>query len=276
VRQAEAAGQRRIKTFQEPWAGYREQLREQILERTVVSHRPERKLAGPLHEETLYGRPHKEGGKEWVHIRVPVHKLNGKDIENIVDARVRERVKLQLGLLGGEVNQLERQPATLETRDGRRVPIQRVRIRQVARTQAIGQGRRRRNVITGDNHHMEVIAERKKGKTSYAGHVVSRLEAVRRHRDGLPVVQKEHGPDAEFLFTLSEGDMVRWKGELWRVRGVTAQSNGLLTLSRACDARRKRELDKTDLPRPAINVFCAIGGRKVRVSALGEIREAHD
>ncbi len=99
---------------------------------------------------------------------------------------------------------------------------------------------------------------------------------MRRHRAGEPVVRKDHGPDTAFLFTLSEGDMVRWKGELWRVRGVSNQGNGLLVLSRAHDARLKAGIQKADLPRPAINVFASSGGRKVRVNPLGEEREAHD
>ncbi len=276
VRQAEEAGQRRIKSFQEPWVGFREALKEQILARTVVSHRPERKLSGALHEETLYGRPHERDGKAYVHIRKLVHELSAKEIDNIVDPTVRERVKLQLGMLGGEVKQLEHQPPTLETRDGRRIPVKRVRVRAVARTVPIGKGPRLRHVITGDNHHMAVFAVQKKGTTSYMGDVVTRLEAMRRHKEHEPVVKKERGPETEFLFTLSEGDMVRWKDELWRVRGVTTQGNGMLTLSRATDARLKKDLDKSELPRPTINVFCAKGGRKVHVSVLGDIREAHD
>ncbi len=275
--QAEAAGQRRVKSFEEPWPGFGEQLKAAILDSTTVSHKPERKLSGALHEETLYGRPKQDAaGKNWVHIRKPVHLLKEKDIEQIVDPTIRERVRLQLGLLGGDLKKLEREPATLETADGRRIPIKRVRIRLVAQTRVIGQGARQRNVIPGDNHHMEVVAVQKKGKTAYVGHVVSRLEATRRHAAGEPVVRKEHGPDTEFLFTLSEADMVVWKGKLWRVRGVSVQSNGLLTLSGASDARLKGDLDKTDLPRPTINVFCSTGGRKVRVTALGDIQEAHD
>lgn len=277
---SELSGQQRLKSFEDPWAGgFRGQLTQHIKE-TAVSHRPERKLAGALHEETLYGRPHEANGKHWVHIRVPVHTLSGRDIENIVDPTVRDRVKRQLGeeAVNGDFKKLEHQPPTLETRDGRSVPIKRVRIRQVANTQPIGRGPRLRHVVTGDNHHMAVFAVQKKGKTSYVADVVSRLEAVRRHsaKPPKPVVRKDRGPDAEFLFTLSEGDMVKWREELWRVRGVSVQSNGLLTLSRASEARLKADLDKTDLPRPTINVFCASGGRKVKVSALGEVRESHD
>jgi CRISPR-associated endonuclease Csn1 len=274
--QAEAAGQRWVKSFEEPWPGFGGQLRSAILDSTTVSHKPERKLSGALHEETLYGRPKQDAaGKNWVHIRKPVHLLKEKDIDQIVDPTIRERVRLQVGLLGGDLKKLEREPATLETSDGRRIPIKKVRIRLVAQTRVIGQGARQRNVIPGDNHHMEVVAVQKKGKTAYMGHVVSRLEATRRHVAGEPVVRKEHGPDTEFLFTLSEADMVVWKGELWRVRSV--DTNQQIFLSRASDARQKADIVKAgELAWPRVNPFCSTGGRKVRVTALGDIQECHD
>jgi CRISPR-associated endonuclease Csn1 len=277
--QAEAAGQRRVKTFAPPWEGFRDELEEQIQRRTVVSHRPERKLAGPLHEETLYGRPHVRNGKAVVHIRVPVHLLSAKDLYDIVDGEVMKAVKARLlERLGKEdFKRLEHEPPMLKTRKGASVPIRRVRIRVVAKTVPIGKGepRQKRNVITGDNHHMAVFAVRAKGKTSYVGEVVPRLEAVRRHANGEPVVRKDRGPDSEFLFTLSKGDMVRWREELWRVRGV--KSTTVVELSRASDARLKADSNKTGgLEATTINSFCKSGLRKVHVSALGEIREAHD
>ena len=263
----------RFHTFQEPWDGFREHLREQILDRTVVSHRPERKLAGPLHEETLYGRPREEGGKNVVHIRKSVVGLSAKDVANIVDVTVRSAVEAKLAEVGGEFKKLEDDPPMLRTKKGEEIPIRKARIREVKKTVAIGKGARRRNVVTGDNHHMAVFAIQKHGKTSYVGDVVSRLEAMERQRKGLPVVRTERGPDAAFLFTLSMGDMVRWKDQLWRVSGVTGLQ---VELKRSTDARLKKELTSGEKPRPTINTFCAEGGRKVHVSRLGEAREAHD
>jgi hypothetical protein len=124
---------------------------------------------------------------------------------------------------------------------------------------------------------MAVIARSERGKTVYEGRVVSRLEAAERNRLGKPVVQRDFGPDTQFLFSLSEGDMVIWKEDLWRVRGVAVESNGRLELSRASDARRKDLIKASgDLGRPSANVFCASGGRKVNVSSLGGYVDAHD
>lgn len=269
------AGQRRLRSFAEPWLGFREQLADRILNHTVVSHRPQRKLQGPLHEETLYAMRRNVQGETEVRIRKPVHGLKPADIDSIADPSVRQAVRRQFEAVG-EMKKLEHDPPFLETRDGRRIPIKKVRIRYSASPVALSDGPKKRWVISGDNHHMEVVAYQKRGKTQYIGHVVSRLEAMRRHREGRPVIQKDHGPDTELLFTLSEGDMVSWKGEIWRVRGVSNQGKGLLVMSRANDARLKAELTKEDLPRPAINVFCSSGGRKVRVSLLGTVQEVKD
>jgi len=252
---------RQFGTFAYPWPEFREQLAAAI-HATNVSHRPMRKLGGPLHEETLYGKPHVgRDGKHYVHIRVPVEKA---DIEEIVDPTVREAVRI--------AREAKTAPG-LTTRDGRSIPIRKVRVRSVVKTVPVGEGARRRNVVTGDNHHMEVVGETKGKKAVYSGVVVSRLEAARRNRLKIPVVQRDHGPDKEFLFSLSEGDMVEWKGRYWRVRGVTTQSNGMPILSPATDARLKAE---AVVERPTVNVFCKAGGRKVAVDHVGEVRLARD
>jgi hypothetical protein len=130
--------------------------------------------------------------------------------------------------------------------------------------------------VPGDNHHMEIIAIQKGSRTTYKGVPVTRFEAVRRHTANEPVIQKDHGPGAEFLFSLSQGDMVTWKENFWRVRGVTDDGQGRILLKLAKDARSITKVGKDDLPRPYVNGFISTGGRKIYVSPLGIIREAHD
>ncbi len=258
---AELAGQRRLKSFADPWnGGFKDQLHEAIHQRTVVSHRQERKLQGAFHKETLYGRPREDKeGKCWVHVRKPVDKLAAKDYENIVDSTVRKR------LLDGY--------KTLESG----VPIKKVRIRESTPTVVIGSGFKARNVATENNHHMAVFEKQEGKKKVYTGEVISLLKAMDRFRNKLPVVNKNGGPDSEFLFSLSKGDMVMWKEKLWKVKSVWMAGNtGRLELGLSVDARLKKEISNEDLPSPRINQFCSTGGRKVTVSSLGEIRDAHD
>lgn len=138
--------------------------------------------------------------------------------------------------------------------------------------------------MTGDNHHMEVFAQltRDQLPMAYYGTVVSRLEATRRYRDKAPVIRRDRGPGHLFCFTLREGDMVEYtpmgkeKG-IWRVRGVTVESNGRLDLSAANDARLKADIKASGgLERPPVNVFMKAGGWKVTVNHLGEVHRCHE
>jgi CRISPR-associated endonuclease Csn1 len=258
---AREAGQRRLRSLAEPWPHFRDQLAEAIWSRTAVSLRPERKLRGPLHKETHYAVRKNPAGKPEVHVRKPIEKAAAKP-ERIVDPVVRSQV----------VAALERNEKEFFMPSG--VPIRFARVVENVTVERIATGRRVRNVITGDNHHMEIVALQSRGKTSYVGKVVSRLAAVGRKREGKPVVQRDHGPNSEFLFTLSEGDMVSWKATVWRVRGVAVQSNGRLILSPASDARQKKDIE--NLESPSVNVFCCSGGKKIHVTPIGETRDARD
>jgi CRISPR-associated endonuclease Csn1 len=124
-----------------PWVGFGEQARSAV-ENIQPSHRPMRKLSGPLHKETFYSRPRKHAvgtdrkGKpieeECVHYRVPVTSLSSaKSFESIVDSRVRAAVEERAAQLGGGGNRFEKNWPELVTRKGQTVPIKRVRIRKV-------------------------------------------------------------------------------------------------------------------------------------------------
>ena len=63
--------------IQSPWKDFVDSIRPHI-EQMLVSHRPEHRLTGALHDETNYGRPRKEGGKEVVHIRKQVAGLSAE------------------------------------------------------------------------------------------------------------------------------------------------------------------------------------------------------
>ena len=63
-------------------------------------------------------------------------------------------------------------------------------------------------VEPGSNHHIEIYEHtdgKKKGKRD--GEVVTMFEAVRRKKDGEPVVNTEHGPYKKFVCSLSINEM---------------------------------------------------------------------
>jgi CRISPR-associated endonuclease Csn1 len=277
-----------------PWVNFAEAARTTI-EAIQVSHRPARKLSGPLHEETFYSRPRKYAvetdkqgkpvEKEYVHFRVPVTRLASKAAaEDIVDVRVREAVMAKAEELGGGGNKFQNNWPVLHTRHGGSVPIKRVRIRKVQSVVVIGKEGRERVVISGSNHHAEIVAEMdaKGGIRRYVFSTVTMLEALERKRQGVAVVQRDHGPGRQFLCTLSDGDMVEGiRAEdplprLWRVR--TVDKNGRLFLTPALDARLKDDIKKShDYWSPTVNSMFATGhARKVLVTHLGEVISAND
>lgn len=267
-----------------PWVGFKEDLAKMIAQ-TVVSLRPVRKLQGALHKETIYGTPYEREGRTWVHIRRKVEELKAADIDFIVDSTVRHRVALQLAAVGGDPKKFAADPPTMpETRDGRVVPIRKVRVREAVSPIIVGKSRTARAVVPDGNHHMEVIAcLGDDGKIKrYSGIVVSVFEAMQRKMRAEPIIQKDHGPMARFLFTLSEGDTVEMRHDrdslvIYRVRGVTGESNGRLDLCQISDARLKADIIKSGSRlRPPVNGLMNSGGRKVTISHLGEVLAAND
>jgi hypothetical protein len=258
----------------------------------LVSHRPEHKMSGALHDETNYGRPRREGGKDIVHIRKPVAGLSATDIENIVDPAIRQAVRLKSESLAGD---LSRCPAgnnwpTLAANDGRSIPIKRVRIRKALKTTPIASGLRERHVAVANNHHVAVFAllgpdGREKRWESIA---VSLFEAMDRKRRNLPIVQKTYpdAPDAIFKFSLMGGDTVELhrackhkegicKPEIYRLRVIA--TNGQLGLIKLNDARLVKDIKANhDWWSPMADALRSLDCRKVVVDLLGRVHPAND
>ncbi|MFO0284593.1 MAG: type II CRISPR RNA-guided endonuclease Cas9 [Acidobacteriota bacterium] len=264
----------------DPWEGFREELREAILERTEVSYRPVRKLAGALHEETYYSLAKKDGDKTSVHVRKAIAGLTAKELADVVDPAVKRAIVAKLAEPGMTLKKMEDDPPRMPSG----VPIRRVRVRKAGNPVSIGEGARQRQVISGDNHHMEVVAELdEEGKPKrWRGEVVSRLEANLRKREKRLVVNRNHGETTQFCFSLSEGDLVQFEaipGDLrtFKVRGVSTESGGRLGLSSHLDARTKDKIkDDGGLLRPSVNVFMKGKGRKIRLDHLGRVVAAND
>lgn len=268
-----------------PWDGFGVEVRN-VIANLNVSHRPLRRLSGSLHEETLYSREREgPGGRKVVHFRVPVTKLaSPKDAQDIVDASVRAAVIAKIEELGGGGNKLQDNWPHLLTRKGKLIPIRRVRIRKSQSVVPLGSAANPRHVIPGSNHHMEIVADLDiHGQPNrYRGIAVSMLEAVERKRQGLPVVQRDHGPGRRFICSLSEGDMIQARREphdqacIWKVRGVRA--NGTVILSPATDARKKDAIaaDRKIWDTSVNTVFSRDPARKVLVTHLGEVQPAND
>jgi len=279
--------------FEPPWEGFLNDVRNAI-DGIVVSHRVSRKVNGPLHEETIYSAPRDNRGDlcedgQFVHVRKKLEDITKPDLDEIVDEPVRKRILAWLDQAGGDMKKAFANPDNhpfLETKDGRRVPIHKVRVRKAQAPIAVGQGSRERYVFSGSNHHLEILETTdKKGRTRWEGALVSRYEAMRRLRAGEPVVQRDHGADKRFIFSLAGGETVRMHhdegdAQLYTVTVISQTRKGTVTIEflRNRDARLSRVIRKTKgaRVRKTPQSLLESQGQKVLVTPLGEVRAAND
>ena len=240
-----------------PWPNFVDTVRAEI-GRITASHRPNRKVSGALHEETLYSRTlplpgSSEGQKPAPRVRKPLERITKTEVEDIADPMVREMVQKKLAELGGDPKKFS-VPENLpffETADGRRIPIKSVRVIKKTPTFSLGAGRRQRFVTSESNHHLEIFAELDEygEEVEWDGVVVPLAEAYQRKQAHLPVVQKNFGPKRLFKFSISPGEVVECDGktgnrELFVMRKASQLSAGQLQIGFAPinDARKAREM----------------------------------
>ncbi|MCL2659033.1 MAG: type II CRISPR RNA-guided endonuclease Cas9, partial [Acidobacteriaceae bacterium] len=291
-----------------PWKDFVDSIRPHI-EQMLVSHRPEHKLSGEFHDETNYGKPYKEGAKTIVHIRKKVTSLTAKDIESIVDAEVRKAVEAKADALDGGLAacEIKNDWPALQARDGRLIPIRKVRMKKVLEVTRIGRGddtfaNTQRYVAESSNHHVAVFARLDvHGKEMrWEGMVVSlleayqkasairRSEAYRKHHRATSIVQKSipGEPNQAFKFSLMGGDTIEtfsdyaergksYKAGIYRVRTIAA--NGQISLVRISDARMKKDIKAAkEWWSPTVDGLRKLGCSKVVIDLQGNKRYAND
>lgn len=287
---AEAAGRRRFAKIPPPWDGFLDEARQKI-NQIVVSRRINRRVRGPLHLETIYGHPRGNaaalGAQPTVHhVRKPVTEMTTEQrIEAIVDNAVRRAVEAKLREVGGDAKRFEDDPPTLLARDGRQIPIRRVRVRETVTVAAVGDSAGRRYVKPGTNHHVAIVAVRdRRGREKWEARPVSLLEAHRR-RDGMgrpPIVQRNYGPDTVFIMAIVPGDSVIIAGPEGgeSICYVTSVSEKHIELRRHTDARKTMDVRKAGKAGGRLSLTLGqmqeMRARKVRVTHLGDVVPAND
>ncbi|HUW62516.1 MAG TPA: type II CRISPR RNA-guided endonuclease Cas9 [Candidatus Bathyarchaeia archaeon] len=267
-----------------PWDSFLEDV-QQFADGIVVSHRVARKVNGRLHEDTFYSpQPAGEEGKPRVHVRKRLESLSPDDVKNIVDPMVREAVIRKLEQTGVDPKkafaQRENHPS-LRTRDGRTIPIHKVRVCKNQEPFQVGRDGRERFVTNDSNHHMEVVEIKGPGgRVKWEGAMVSQYEALRRHKSGLPVINRDHGEGKRLLFSLAPGETFQidddksGEQQTYIVRSI---SNGNVEIVSLTDSRKALDIKKAKewLKRSA-DKLRQLNCRKVVVTPLGEIRRAND
>lgn len=263
----------------EPWESFRQDVVEQV-KRINVSHRVQRKVSGPLHEDTNYGPT--EMPDEWV-VRKPVNALSPNEVERIRDATIRKLVVDRLEAAGISVGRgakidpkrMQAALAGLAMPSG--VPIKKVRVCKPEKTiQPLRfRGPNRVYVKPGNTHHLCIFEFTEDGKNKREAVFVTMLEAHQRVQRRQPIIQRTHPtrPDARFIMSLSSRELV-----LAHVNGVerllafktAASTQGQIYFADNRDARRSG-----DQTRYVFNAN-TLRARKVTVDVLGRIRRAND
>jgi CRISPR-associated endonuclease Csn1 len=188
----------------------------------VVSHRVDRRLAGRLHEDSIYSPPRPDGNGNHYHvIRKALTKLTPADItsDKIVDPRVREIIQEQYRVLCERLGRTkpsdvfadEKNLPHLPNKSGAPIPIRKVRLRVRDSAARIGDADHRQRHIMRDAdglHHTAIFVRRKGDKEVWLEEPTSRLEVQDRKRRGSPVVRTISGLDTDFVLHLCKGDSV--------------------------------------------------------------------
>ena len=143
----------------------------------------------------------------------------------------------------------------LETKDGRRIPVETVRVNvgdkpKSMTEQRSADGRVLKSFAKGNNHHAEIVENADGERTAV---VVSTIEAKRRAVSGLPVVQLEHLGGYRTVMSLCINDTVTLStrpGEFFRVVKFSSENPIYLVISPvACadDSEDVRIRTKSDL-----------------------------
>ncbi|MDX1968252.1 MAG: type II CRISPR RNA-guided endonuclease Cas9 [Planctomycetaceae bacterium] len=240
--------------IQEPWTGgFQSQIRD-VIQRMHVSHRATRTLAGPLHAESIYSKPHTENGQTQFRIRKELTKLSAKEIEGdqIADPAIRKLVQDKFKELGGGLPSkvfadVDKHPC-LPNKNGAPIPIHRVRMRVDAKPRSIGHGPRQRYVASGKDSNFAsmvyAVLDKDGKETRWVHEIIDRLtaherfSANRRNEGEKVLIPDEQGGKRRFKFALMKNDMLLMEGpngtdELYRVQSLSANEIQLCEHNRA-------------------------------------------
>ena len=262
-----------------PWNGFREAI-EKSLNAIWVSHRPKRKVSGPLHKETNYGKT-PEG---LLVVRKPVESLSKKDVEGIRDEGIKKCVLDYIEQHGGDLTCLK-----AVSDDDPILMASGTRIRKVRTTTSyahltIRKGTEHETHVQSEStHHLAIFSL---GEGKYHFEPVTLYEATRRLKNKEAVIQNtfpEMPSGAEFMFHLCSRDSmmatIDGMDQLF-VFNTMATSTGQTWFAYHTDATQAhkdpvsgRSLLRSCMPGSFEKKFP--NPRKVSLLPSGEIRSAH-
>ena len=260
----------------EPWADFRHDV-ERAVNGIVVSHRPRRRVSGPLHNDKPFGPtaiPH-------VFVkRRPLIELSPNEVDYIRDADQKRLIIEHLrkhGLEHGRGVKASKQwkEVLQDVCMPSGIPIRKVRL--LVPEQSVVPIRGGRAWVKPASVHHACIFEVKdaKGQPRRDAVYVTLIEAMDRIRRRVPVVQREHpdDPTAKFVMSVCTGDtlLVRENGaERAVVVSTLVSTQKRIHIVDANDARpsgQRKNVGK----RPN-----TLDARKITVDPVGRMRWAND
>jgi CRISPR-associated endonuclease Csn1 len=256
---------------------------QEVINSINVSHRVRRKIAGALHDETIYGKTQEPGIFAY---RKPLASLTLNEAENIRDEEVKKKVLARLkesGIVAGRKKKGQEShsgiPAEvwkkpLWMNEEKKIPILKVRLTKPEKTILPIRGGAAW-VKPGSTHHL-CLFELPDGKLDAT--FVTMLQAARRAAKDETIINRAHPdkPEAKFMMSLSKGEIV-----CMRLGG----KDSILQFDTAASTSKQMWfIDPTDA-RPSAQrkrysfmpgTFAATNPRKITIDPLGRIRWAND
>ncbi len=270
--------------FEKPRENFRS-IVENVVADIIVSRRVDRKVTGALHEETNYGaKEFREGKKAFRFLRKPLASIPAKNIDGIVDPKIRAIVSDKLQEVGGDPKKFDGNwPVLRVDRNGktRIIPIKSVRVRVSVNPKTIGKPMRERHIMTGSNHHMEVYAilDDFGNEVKWKAEVVTLLDAYARVREKKPVVCRDFGSKTRFKFSLSIGEAITMNEDngdmkVYVIRKMS-KDTGQIFYKLHNDARLAADIGTEGLSSTP-GGFQKKGFAKLYIDVLGNIHPAND
>ena len=259
-----------------PWNGFNDDITLAI-QKTNISHRVQRKVKGQLHKETHYWKENNGINKgKYITRKFLNENFSLNFAEHICDEAIKEIVLRRLKEYNNDSKKAFLEPLYLFDKNGNKTQIKKVRVWKESTTMKNIRGNAW--VEPGSNHHIEIFEYtegKNAGKRGFC--VITTYDAVNRIKKGEPIINRNHGKEIKYLFSLSINEMFMLevdsnKCQLHRIQKI--DQNGNIILRPHNYGGKLSDSDKPPLiQRRTAN---SIKGFKVTVDFFGRIRRAND
>ena len=252
---------RRFGTFPAPWTSFVMDVTT-AAHATVPSFRISKRVRGPLHEETCYGKRMTDAKGDYHLSRRSLSSMTKADVELVAGKRVQQTIID--ALKGKDPRHVFADPTMLPTFNGHTLRSVRVRRREAAF--AVGTGMETRLVTTEQNHHALVRMNCK----GWVRDIIGLLEARRRLIAREPIFRRE-----DAVLTIAPGELfeIDWQGKRRLIRVRSVSKDPRVSYVHVEDCRKMAELiEAKALHRESVDQLRMRQIQKVQVTVLGDLR----